>query len=192
MDDAEDGALAVRARAGDRDALAALFRRHHARVFRAAYLVTGSREAADDIAQLVFLELYRALGTFDPRRPFAPWLYRIARNVGVDYMRRERYRHPTVPLADATPGPAGEAGRAELRADVRPALERLSAGHREALVLRYYVGLTEGEMADVLGVRPGTVKSRLHRALRALGEALGRDDDRPGEATIRCEEGPHG
>ncbi len=184
--DTEDGALARRARAGDRAALADLFERHHARVFRSAYLVTRSPEAADDIVQLVFLELFKALDTFDPRRPFVPWLYRIVHNVSIDYLKRERYRHPTAPLADTTPGPTGEIGRAELRADVRPALDGLSAEHREALVLRYYVGLPEREMAGVLGVRPGTVKSRLHRALHALEEALG-----PGEArTIGDAPGP--
>ncbi len=171
--DTEDGTLARRARGGDRAALADLFARHHARVYRSAYLVTRSPEAADDIVQLVFLELFTALATFDPRRPFAPWLYRIVHNVSIDVLKRERYRHPTTPLADATPGPTGEIGRAELRSDVRPALDGLSAEHREALVLRYYVGLPEREMAGVLGVRPGTVKSRLHRALLALGEALG-------------------
>ncbi len=171
--DDEDGALVRRARAGDRAALAALFERHHRRVFRSAYLVTRSPEAADDIVQLVFLELFKALNTFDPRRPFVPWLYRIAHNVSMDFLKRERYRQPMTLLADTTPGPTGETGRAEMRADVRPALDALSAEHREALVLRYYIGLSEHEMADVLGVRPGTVKSRLHRALRALREALG-------------------
>ncbi len=170
--DTEDGTLARRARGGDRAALADLFARHHARVHRSAYLVTRSPEAADDIVQLVFLELFTALDSFDPRRPFLPWLYRIVHNVSIDYMKRERYRQPTTPLADATPGPTGEIGRAELRSDVRPALDGLSAEHREALVLRYYIGLPEREMAGVLGVRPGTVKSRLHRALLALGEAL--------------------
>jgi len=104
----------------------------------------------------------------------------------MDFMKRERYRQPTVPLADTAPGPMGEIGRAELRSDVRPALDGLSDEHREALVLRYYVGLSERAMADVLGVRPGTVKSRLHRALLALGEALG-----PGEVpTINGASGP--
>ncbi|MGI8476118.1 MAG: RNA polymerase sigma factor [Thermomicrobiales bacterium] len=171
--DAEDGALVRRARGGDRAALAALFERHHARVYRAAYLVTRSPEAADDIVQLVFLELFKALETFDPRRPFVPRLYRIAHNVTVDHLKHDRYRHPTIPLADTTPGPTGEIGRAELRSDMRPALDALSHEHREALMLRYFIGLSEREMADVLHVRPGTVKSRLHRALHALGEALG-------------------
>lgn len=171
--DAEDALLAQSAGAGDRAALAVLFARHHVRVFRSAYLITRSPEAADDIVQLVFLELFTALDTFSPRRPFVPWLYRIVHNVSNDFLKRERYRHPTTPLADATPGPTSEIGRAEVRADVHPALDVLSVEHREALVLRYYVGLPEHEMAAVLGVRLGTVKSRLHRALRALAEALG-------------------
>lgn len=170
--DTGDGELAQHARAGDRESLAALFARHHARVFRAAYLITRDPEAADDIVQLVFLELFGALGAFDPRRPFVPWLYRIVHNVSVDYLKRDRYRQPTVRLADTTPGPSREIERAEARFEVRPALDRLSAEHREVLVLRYYVGLPEREMAAALGVRVGTVKSRLHRALRALGAAL--------------------
>ena len=174
--DADDAALVRRARAGERAALAALFARHHAHVYRAAYLVVGSPEAADDIAQLVFLELFTALRTFDPRRPFLPWLYRIVHNVSIDFLKRERYRQPTAPLADTAPGPTGDIDRAEMRSDVRPALDGLSDEHREALVLRYYVGLSERAMADALGVRPGTVKSRLHRALRSLGEALGPGD----------------
>jgi len=187
--DDEDGALVQRARTGERAALAALFARHHARVFRSAYLVTRSPEAADDIVQIVFLELFTALHTFDPRRPFVPWLYRIVHNVSIDFLKRERYRLPmVVPLADTIPGPIGEIGRADLRADVRPALDGLSAEHREVLVLRYYVGLLEREMADVLGVRPGTVKSRLNRALHALKEVLGPGDaptadDEPGVLT---------
>lgn len=172
-DDAEDAALVRRAQAGERAAFADLFARHHARVFRAAYLVIGSADAADDIVQLVFLELFTALRTFDPRRPFVPWLYRIVHNVSIDFLKRERFRQRTVPLANTVPSTAVDIGRAELRSDVRPALELLSDEHREALVLRYYVGLPEREMATVLGVQPGTVKSRLHRALLALREALG-------------------
>ena len=187
--DTEDGALAQRARRGDRAALADLFVRHHVRVHRSAYLVTRSPEAADDIVQIVFLELFTALHTFDPRRPFVPWLYRIVHNVSIDFLKRERYRLPmVVPLADTIPGPMGEIGRADLRADVRPALDALSDEHREVLVLRYYVGLLEREMADVLGVRPGTVKSRLNCALHALKEVLGPGDaptadDEPGVLT---------
>ncbi len=172
-DDDRDRGLVQRATEGDRAALAALFAHHHLRVFRSAYLVVRSPEAADDIVQLVFLELFRALRTFDLRRPFLPWLYRIVHNVSVDYLKRERYRHPALPLHERTPDPSDPTAQVEARAILGPALDALSAEHREALVLRYYVGLSEGEMAAVLGVRPGTVKSRLHRALQAVGAVIG-------------------
>ncbi len=173
VSDDRDRVLVQCATEGDRAALAALFAHHHLRVFRSAYLVVRSPEAADDIVQLVFLELFRALHTFDPRRPFLPWLYRIVHNVSIDYLRREHCRRPALPLLDCTPDPFGATAQVEARAILGPALDALTLEHREALVLRYFVGLSEREMAAALGVRPGTVKSRLHRALRAVGEALG-------------------
>jgi len=164
--------LVQRTIGGDRAALATLFEHYHLRVFRSAFLVVRSREAADDVVQLVFLELFRALPSFDTRRPFLPWLYRIVHHVTVDYLRREVYRRPTFPLRDTTPDPIDATGQVEERAILGPALDALSLEHREALVLRYFVGLSEREMAAVLRVRPGTIKSRLHRALSAARAAV--------------------
>jgi len=164
--------LVQRAMGSDRAALATLFEHYHLRVFRSAFLVVRTREAADDIVQLVFLELFRALPSFDLHRPFLPWLYRIVHHVTVDYLRREVYRRPTFPLRETTPDPRDATEQVEDSAILGPVLDALSVEHREALMLRYFVGLSEREMATVLQIRQGTVKSRLSRALNAARAML--------------------
>ncbi len=177
--------LLARCKRQDRAAFAELFRLYHARVFRSAFLMTRRVEAADDIAQLVFVELFSAFRRYDPARPFLPWLYRIVHNVSVDYLKRDR-RGGDVPLPDAEgardallgpdpePGPAEQAEQHEDERAMWRVLGRLPVSQRAALVLRYYEGLNEAEMAAALGCRRGTVKSRLHRALRALADELQR------------------
>ncbi len=185
MTDASDLiALYWRCRTQDRAAFAELFQQYHRRVFTSALYITHRADAAEEIAQLVFIELFSAFRRFDPERPFLPWLYRIVHDVSMDYLRRDR-RGAHLPLpttewrldallgADPDPGPAERAERAELQEMIWRALERLPAQHRVVLVLRHYSQLTEAEMAEALRCRPGTVKSRLHRAHRALAEELG-------------------
>lgn len=169
----------------DRAAFAELFQMYHLRVFRSAYLIAHHREAADDITQLVFIELFSALRRFDLSRSFLPWLYRVTHNVSVDYLKRNRRSGDTVPVSDAHldallgpdpgPGSADHTEQAELRRAIWQAMERLSVDQRSVLVLCYYADLHEQEMANALGVRPGTIKSRLHRARQALREELTRD-----------------
>lgn len=178
-----DIALYERCKRQDRTAFAELFERHHARVFRAAYLISHEADAADDIAQLVFEELFTAFRRFDTARPFLPWLYRIVHNVSMDYLRRNR--RGTLPLLnpdnvlgpDPDPGPADRAEQAEQREAVWQAISQLPDHQRAVLVLRYYAGLNEAEMADTLSIRRGTVKSRLHRAQEALATLLA--EERP-------------
>ena len=177
-------ALYRRCTAQDRAAFADLFRQYHRRVFGSALFITHRADAAEEIVQLVFIELFGAFRRFDPERPFLPWLYRIIHDVSMDYLRRER-RGAHLPLPpeewhldallgpDPDPGPAEHAERVELHEEVWRALERLPTNHRAALVLRHYSQLSEAEMAQALGCRRGTVKSRLHRAHRALAAELG-------------------
>jgi len=177
-------ALYRRCAAQDRTAFAELFRQYHRRVFGSAFFITHRADAAEEIVQLVFIELFTAFRRFDPARPFLPWLYRIVHDVSMDYLRRDR-RSAHLPLpttewrldallgADPDPGPAEHAESAELQETIWRALERLPADHRAVLVLRHYSQLSEAEMAQALGCRPGTVKSRLHRAHRALAAELG-------------------
>lgn len=177
-------ALFQRCKQQDRTAFAELFRRYHRRVLSSALFITHREDAAEEIVQIVFIELFTAFRRFDVERPFLPWLYRIIHDVSMDYLRRDR-RGAHLPLpatewrldallgADPSPGPAEHAERAELHDEIWRALERLPANHRAVLVLRHYSQLNEAEMAQALGCRRGTVKSRLHRAHRALAVELG-------------------
>ncbi len=187
MPDAADVRLLLeRCQQHDRAAFAALFERYHDRVFRSAYVVTRRPEAADDVTQLVFVELYTALRRYDLDRPFLPWLYRIVHNVSVDYLKRNRRGGETTPAMetqletllgpDPAPGPADHAEQAELRRTIWRAMGQLTADQRAVLMLCYYADLHEQEMATALRVRPGTVKSRLHRARQALRTELARHE----------------
>jgi RNA polymerase sigma-70 factor (ECF subfamily) len=184
-DAAKMQSLLERCQQQDRAAFAELFNCYHLQVFRSAYLIARRPEAADDITQLVFVELFSAFHRFDLRRPFLPWLYRIVHNVSVDYLKRDRRGRTLAPTTNAQfdtllgpdpgPGPAEQVEQAELRQTIWDALEHLPVNQRAVLVLSYYGGLNEHEVAEAMGVRPGTVKSRLHRARQALREALARD-----------------
>jgi RNA polymerase sigma-70 factor (ECF subfamily) len=147
--------------------LEALFRLHWPRAFRAAYLVTHDRAAAEDIAQESFLAAIRALDRFDRRRPFGPWLHRIAVNRAIDWTRARALRGE-VELLDTVPGPDQSPPDDETLA----ALARLSPEHRAVIVMRYLLEFTPGEIATALDLPRGTVNSRLRRGLDALGDEL--------------------
>jgi RNA polymerase sigma-70 factor (ECF subfamily) len=147
--------------------LEALFRMHWPRAFRAAYLVTHDRAAAEDIAQESFLAAIRALDRFDRRRPFGPWLHRIAVNRAIDWTRARALRGE-VELVDTVPAPDQSPPDDETFA----ALARLSPEHRAVIVMRYLLEFTPGEIAAALDLPRGTVNSRLRRGLDALGEEL--------------------
>ncbi len=148
--------------------LEALFRTHWPRAFRAAYLVTHDAAAAEDIAQESFLAAIRALDGFDRRRPFGPWLHRIAVNRAIDWTRARRLR-AEAELSESLAAPE-EVGAPH--DDVLAALARLTPEHRAVIVLRYLIELTPGEIAETLGLPRGTVNSRLRRGLDALQEEL--------------------
>ncbi len=162
--------------AGKQEALGVLFQLHHQAVFRTAYGITRNYDLAEDITQQVFIELFTAIQRYDPRRPFPPWLHRIAVHKSLDELRRPAKR--VVPIGDAddlpspAPSPDDEAEKSELQATIRDALGGLEPKQRAVLVLRYYHGFSEAEMAVALHCRRGTVKSRLHYAQRRLREIL--------------------
>jgi RNA polymerase sigma factor (sigma-70 family) len=185
--DADADAVA-RCRAGEEAAFEELVRRHEGEVYRIAMRMLGHREDALDAVQDTFLRVHRGLPRFRGEATFRTWVYGIALNVCRNRLtsreRRDRRRTTSLsrvgsdedplelPLPDGAPGPDRVAYGSELRAALERALADLSAGHREALVLREIEGLEYEEMARVLSCRLGTVKSRLARARAALAKAL--------------------
>jgi RNA polymerase sigma-70 factor (ECF subfamily) len=181
----EDHEAVTRLKSGDIAGLESLVRTHYLTAVRAAYLVVREREAAEDIVQAAFLRAYERIGQFDSARPFAPWFLRGVINDAVKAAtRRGRQRSLDEPpgsgaialsdlLIDPAPGPEDAAEHAERRRQVWAALGSLPAKQRAAVVLRYYVGLSEAEVAEHLRCTPGAAKWRLHAArtrLRALLE----------------------
>jgi RNA polymerase sigma-70 factor (ECF subfamily) len=155
---------------GDERALGALVERHAARIHSFLVRVTGDRDDADDLLQDTWIRVARGARGFDAARRVKPWLYGIAANLARDLHRRRAVRGKAArevllhaQTHDASPRPAD-------RIDVRARLARLPERLREVVVLRYFEGLDEAEMADALAIPRGTVKSRLHGALRALRE----------------------
>lgn len=178
--------LLERCKNRDRAAFAALFAQFQLRVSRSAYLITRREDFVDDITQLVFIELYSALDRYDLGRPFVPWLYRIVYNICMDYLKRTfRDNALALPLAatyreaamrpDPTFGPAEQVEQAEMRQAIMRAIGRLPVKQRSVLVLRYYDGLREAEIAEAVQCPVGTVKSRLHRAHQLLSKELRRE-----------------
>ena len=194
MDDTE---AIAQLKQGRIDGLEILVQRYQVQAIRAAYLVTRDRALAEDIVQAAFIRAYERIDQFDGTRPFSPWFLRSVINDAVKAARRqerqvslENATNGEITLAeilpDPQPGPARQAESAEMREAVWNTLGELSPKQRAAVVLRYYLGLNEAEMARELSCAPGTVKShlylarkRLHSLMRPLWLAFtGREPDR--------------
>ncbi|MEQ1574118.1 MAG: RNA polymerase sigma factor [Vicinamibacterales bacterium] len=176
-----DGELMERARQGEREAFAAIYRRHQAVVHRFARSMTGSPEVADDVVQDVFLTLMRDLGRYDSSRAaLSTYLYGVARNLVRHRLRRERR---WVELDAASERVAsGDVGAQMVESErvrqVRAGIASLSVRHREVLVLCDLHEVSYIDAAVALKVPVGTVRSRLHRARQQLLERLRRCDAR--------------
>lgn len=183
----DDSALARLAAHGDRDALEVLLDRHADRVHAICRRVVGHPEDALDATQEALLAIARAIDRFDGRAAFTTWLYRVAMNAAIDELRRRKRRPtPTEPLdVKASPASAGPDAVAD-RLDVDAAIDRIPEEFRAAVVLRDLCDLDYARIADVLGIPPGTVRSRIARGRAALATELGAgnrtgDADRPTE-----------
>lgn len=170
-------------RIGRKDAKAfeALYDRYGVPVYSLAAKMLRDPQAAEEVAQEVFLAVWRAAGAFDPARGSArAWILSLAHHKSVDAVRRLRIR-ATEPLAEtmmADVDVAREATRSVEEAQVRKALGGLSDGQREAIVFAYYGGYTQQEIAERLGVPLGTVKTRMRDGMFRLRAALGPKVDR--------------
>ena len=154
-------------------AFAALVHEHQDRVFGLAMHLTGSHDAASDVAQEAFIRLWKHRDTVEPARAGA-WLLRVTRNLAIDHYRAtRRHRCDAEPdeQADGAPLPDEQAERAALRADLDAALGTLREPFRSLLVLREVQGLTYDEIGDVLALPLTSVKVYLHRARKMLRAA---------------------
>lgn len=166
---------AIAAQKGDADAYGRLVMAHSAVARRVAYGVLGNWAEADDVVQDASLAGWQAIERFDPERAFRPWFLRIVANAALDQLRRRRVRdgeplHESIPSRSATPDLI--AGRAILREKIAEAMKGLPERQRVAVMLFDGEGYSHGEIAAVLQVPEGTVRSYVFHARRALRKAL--------------------
>ncbi len=189
MNSPTDEQLLVEYRNGRGDSFELLVRRCGQELFHFLYRLLGSPAAAEDIVQETFLQVHLSMERFDVSRRFRPWVFTIAANKARDYLRSQK-RRPEVPLdavADGSSdgglsfsdllsgrsvGPAVAWEREERSSRVRQLVEQLPLHLKEVLVLGYYHGFAYKEMANVLDVPIGTIKSRLHSAVAKMGDLI--------------------
>jgi RNA polymerase sigma-70 factor (ECF subfamily) len=158
---------------GDLDAFEALFRQFQGRVYAWIVRIVRDTGIAEDLTVETFWRIYRARARFDPAGDFGGWAYRVATNLALSYIRR-RPREQELP-AEVPQGPAADpALRQEEREQIRRAFRRLPAKFQVAATMALIEERPYQEIADALGIAPGTVKSRVYRAVRMLRQQLRR------------------
>jgi RNA polymerase sigma-70 factor (ECF subfamily) len=173
FDQVTEQELLDRAREGDERAFGLLLGRHHDRAYRTAFAILADPAMADEAAQEGFVRAWRGLPRFRGQATFATWLTRLVVNVARDHLRREKPRTLLAQVLATVRSSRTDAFQViEDRDEVRWALRRLAPSLREVVGLRYGLQLSTREVAEVLGCPEGTVKSRLHAALRALHNTL--------------------
>jgi RNA polymerase sigma-70 factor (ECF subfamily) len=192
-DDGEHAAALVRrCIAGDSAAWEEIIQLHHRRIYNICYRFTGRGEDAEDLTQEVFIKIYRTLKSYDVKRgAFATWVTTMTRNLLVDHFRKSKQDRVTDSLdatttaeedgpnlherlPDAAPGPQAQVERAEKQRLIQAALQKLSPELREAVILRDLQDMDYREIAQILRVPEGTVKSRINRGRTELGRLLSR------------------
>lgn len=187
-DGPDDATLVARATGGDRDALETLLRRHHDRIHLLCRRLCRDPGDADDATQDALVAIVRGLGRFDGRAAFTTWSHRVAANACMDELRRRRRRpephdaptggelardgHSPGPSGDRAPDPAEMTVAAETSRTVQQALDALPDEFRAPVVLRDVAGLDYAEIAELLGLAPGTVRSRISRGRSRLAVLL--------------------
>ena len=178
--------LIRRAQQGDNGAFEELLLLHQKKVYNLCLRMSANPDDALDLSQEAFLRAWRSLGQYQFEASFSTWLFRLTSNICIDFLRRKKRRQETsltesyddsdegaeLSVPDAQPGPEQQAITNETKIELARAMEQLSPEHREILQLRVIEDLQYEQIADILGVRVGTVKSRLARARLALRKIL--------------------
>lgn len=189
----------LQAQQGSEEAFTRIVETYQTPVYNLCYRMLGEAEAAEDAAQETFLRVFQHLNRYDRKRPFATWLLSIAAHYCIDRLRRRRLFVFSMDEADesdagfelpdpASPDPEAELSRKEERDRLHHLLRNLDAVDRAAIVMRYWHDFSEAEIADALNLSVSAVKSRLHRARRALagqwqgGTSKARAQRRPNES----------
>lgn len=175
-----DEALCAAIARGRSEALRELMERYRDRMYALLLRSTRNRADADDLFQELWIRVVRAAGEFDTTQRFSTWIYRIAVNLTRDAARRRQAAHFAEPTldgevpdgADERPLPDALASGSQEAQALHRAIATLPAGQREVLVLRYIEGLAEADVAAAAGIPAGTVKSRLHHAVKSLRAKL--------------------
>jgi RNA polymerase sigma-70 factor (ECF subfamily) len=177
-----DTDLVARAAAGDASAFHALVERHRAMVYRMAYQFAGNHHDAEDIAQDVFIKVYRGLDRFRHDAQVTSWLYRIVMNACIDHRRRsapagwapftDDMESRMVNTPEDGPGPEEQAYGGQIGEVLAEEIARLPPGQRRVFMMRHHEGLKLSEIASALGLAEGTVKRQLHAAVHRLRDAL--------------------
>ncbi len=181
-----DERLASLFKNGDSDAFDELVHRYYKHVYRFLVRFTGREHLSEDLTQEVFLKLYRSIALFDETKRFKPWLFTVAANRARDELRSMKrasqkvvvettHNGEEMSLMDIMPAetetPERQAIEKERSGQVREAMMKLSDRSREILILAYYEKMQYSEIAEVLDIPLGTVKSRLHKAVSSFGKA---------------------
>ena len=182
VESTDDLALIARAASGDHAAFQALVERHRSMVYRIAYQFAGNHHDAEDIAQEVFIKVYRSLDRFRQDAQLTSWMYRIAMNACIDYRRRqspaasapfsEEAEQKMLNTPEESPGPEDTTYAGQLGDVLEAQVSRLPPGQRIVFIMRHHQGLKLGEIAEALGLAEGTVKRQLHAAVHRLRHAL--------------------
>jgi RNA polymerase sigma-70 factor (ECF subfamily) len=172
--------LVLRAQQHDQEAFAQLYEEYFDKIYRYVTLKIGDEMEAEDVTQQVFLNTLHSISSFKWKGiPFSAWLFRIAHNQVVDYLRKKK--HATVPLDESLPSNNGNPQQvAERELDIERLLlatKKLTEAQREVISLRFTSGLPIAEAAKVMGKSQGAVKALQHSAILALRKALSVADD---------------
>ncbi|MEZ5065845.1 MAG: sigma-70 family RNA polymerase sigma factor [bacterium] len=184
----DDRVYVRRALDGDERAFAVLVRRHERGIYNVAWRMVRDRELARDLTQEIFVRVYRSLGKYDPTYPFVSWLYRVASNLCIDWIRKKKLRTVSLDapiggeedtgtrdVEDPAQDPARDLEQAERVRILEEALAKLPESHRLVLLLRHQRDLSYDEIATSLDIPLGTVKARIHRAREAFRKILVQD-----------------